>query len=114
MGNSTYYYKNREKILKKVREYDRTHKKIKKAYDKKRRLLKGYNQKKAIQHYSQRNHLPILIKKYKECQLKLEGCLINKKLEIHHKKYTKKIKDCLLICQNCHKKIHRKIENRNI
>jgi len=99
------YYKNREKRIIYQRKYDKTHKEIKKEYDKKRRKLKNYNKKKYFQHYSQKNHFLILLEKYGGCQL----CNSKKNLEIHHKRYTKKISDCLLLCQECHKKIHRKI-----
>ncbi len=102
------YYENRKKRIAYQRKYDKTHKEIKKAYDEKRRKIKDYNFKKRIQHYSQRVHFPILLKKYGSCQLKLDGCLEDKKLEIHHKKYTRNISDCIILCQNCHKKIHRK------
>ena len=104
-----HYYKNREKYLVYQRDYDKNHKEIKTAYDKKRRKIKDYNLKKKFQHYSQKVHFPILLKKHGGCQLQLKGCLKDKKLEIHHKKYSKKIKDCLILCQNCHKKVHRKI-----
>ena len=100
-----YYYKNREKRLKAQREYDQKNKEKKKEYDQKRRKLKGYNRIKRTQQYSTRNHFPILLKKYGECMF----CQSKNKLEIHHKKYdTKEIKDCLLLCQKCHKIIHRK------
>lgn len=101
------YYKNREKRLRYQRDYDNKNKDKKREHDKKRRKLEKYNKEKNIQHYSQKYHFQILLEKYGGCQLNLEGC-DNKKLEIHHKRYTKKINDCLLVCQNCHKKIHRK------
>lgn len=104
-----HYYKNRLKRIEYQKEYDKKNKDIKVRYDKKRRKIKSYNFKKKIQHYSQRVHLPLLLKDNGSCQLKFEGCLGDKKLEIHHKKYTKKLEDCLLLCQNCHKKIHRKV-----
>lgn len=104
----TQFYENREKRLKYQREYDKKNKDKKRLQDKKRYKTKEYNLKQSIRHYSQKNHFPILLEKYNGCQLKLKGCLMNKRLEIHHKKYTKKIEDCLLVCQNCHKKIDRK------
>ena len=103
------YYKNRKRYISYQKDYDKNHKEIKVAYDRKRRKEKGYNLKKKFQHYSQKVHFPILLKKYGGCQLKLKGCLGTNKLEVHHKKYSKKISDCLLLCQNCHKKIHRKV-----
>ena len=103
------YYNNREKRIIYQREYDKNNKERKRIQDKKRYKTKHYNLIQGIRHYSQKNHYPILIKKYKGCQLKLDGCLINKRLQIHHKKYTKDINDCLLVCENCHKKIHRKV-----
>ncbi len=103
------YYKNREKRIKYQREYDKKNKERKKLQDQKRYGTKSYNLKQKIRHHSQKNHLPILLEKYKRCQLNINGCFGNKKLQIHHKKYTKNIKDCLLICQNCHKIIHKKI-----
>ena len=100
-----YYYKNRKKRILIQREYDKNHKEKKREYDKKRRKLKDYNKKKYFQHYSQKNHFPKLLKKYSGCQL----CDSPDKLEIHHKRYTKKIEDCMLLCQKCHKKLHRKV-----
>lgn len=98
------YYKNREKRLQYQRQYDKTHEEIKKAYDKKRRTLKNYNLIKRTQAYSRRNHFPKLIKQICKCQI----CGSKEKLEIHHKRYTKKLSDCMLVCQKCHKKLHRK------
>ena len=100
-----FYYKNREKRLAYQREYDKKNISKKRDYDRKRRKLKNYNKKKYFQHYSQKHHFPELLKKYMGCQL----CKSTDRLEIHHIRYTKKIKDCLLLCQNCHKKIHRKV-----
>jgi len=99
------YYKNHKKNLERVRNYDRTHKEIKRAYDKKRRKVKDYNKKKYYQHYSQRHHFPILIEKFNGCQF----CKSKERLQIHHKKYTNDIKDCLLLCEKCHKKLHRRV-----
>ncbi len=98
------YYKNREKRLEYQRKYDREHKEIKSRYDKKRRTLKDYNKKKACHMFSRRVHLNELLKKYVGCQI----CGSKIKLEIHHKKYTKRLSDCMLLCQKCHKKLHRK------
>lgn len=99
------YYKNRKKRIIYQREYDKNHKLQKNEYERKKRRGIIYNRKKLIQHYSQKYHLPILIKKFQRCQF----CSSTDKLEIHHKKYTKKLQDCLLLCLDCHKKIHRKI-----
>jgi len=101
------YYRNREKRLRQQREYDKNNKERKRIQDSKRYKTKQYNLKQNVRHYSQKHHFPILIKKYGGCQLNLDGC-DNKKLQIHHTKYTKNIKDCMLVCENCHKKIHRK------
>ena len=102
-----YYYFNREKRITYQREYDKNNKDRKKYQDSKRYGTKKYNLKQNIRHYSQKNHFEILFKKFGGCQLKLEGCSGNK-LQMHHIKYTKDIEDCLLLCQECHKKIHRK------
>lgn len=99
------YYKNREKRIEYQREYDKNNKDKKSIQDKKRYKTKAYNLKQKIRHYSQKYHFPILLKKYKGCQF----CGSKIKLEIHHTKYTKLIKNCLLLCSKCHKKIHRKI-----
>ena len=96
------YYKNREKRIFYQREYDKTHKEIKRAYDKKRRDTTNKNKLRVIQDYSKRYYFNKLFKKYNGCQL----CNSKENLEIHHKRYTKKIKDCMLLCRNCHKKIH--------
>jgi len=102
------YYKNREKRIEYQKEYDKRNKEKKNKYEKRKRRGKAYNKKKKLQHYAQKNILPVLLKKHKKCQLNLDGCLKDKKLEVHHKKYTKKVEDCLLVCINCHKKIHSK------
>jgi len=99
-----YYYKNRNKKLVYQREYDKTHKNKKRAYDKKRRETTNKNKIRGIQAYSKKHYFKKLLKKYKGCQI----CNSSDNLEIHHIRYTKKIKDCLLLCQNCHKKLHRK------
>ncbi len=104
-----YYYRNREKRIQYSREYDKNNKERKRLQDLKRYKTESYNFKQNIRHYSQKHHIPLLIKKYRYCQLNSSGCLRDNKLQVHHKKYTKKIKDCLLLCENCHKKIHRKI-----
>lgn len=98
-----YYYQNREKRIAYQKEWDRLNKDKKRKYDKKRRGEKNDNIRKNLNHYSQRHHYPILIKKYKHCML----CPSTKKLEIHHIRYTKKIEDVMLLCQECHKKMHR-------
>ncbi len=98
------YYKNRGKRLVYQRKYDKEHKNKKREQDRKRRETTNKNKLRVIQAYSRKHHFPKLLHKYKGCQL----CKFANKLEIHHIKYTKKIKDCLLLCQNCHKKIHRR------
>ncbi len=100
-----YYYKNREKRILYQREYDKNHKDIRKAYDEKRRKTTNKNKIRGIQEYSRRNYYQKLLDKYKGCQI----CGETLKLVIHHKRYTKKMSDCLLVCQPCHKKIHRKV-----
>lgn len=100
-----YYYKNREKRILYQRKYDKENKEKKNKYEREKRRGIRYNQIKRVQHYSERNHLPILLKTKKKC----EFCGNQENLQIHHKKYTKKINDCLLLCSKCHKKIHRKI-----
>ena len=99
------YYKNREKRLAYQREYDKKHKGRKRKQDQKRRATTNKNKLRVIQNYSRKHYFAKLFKKYGGCQL----CKSIDKLEIHHIKYTKKINDCLLLCQNCHKKIHRKV-----
>ena len=99
-----YYRKNRDRIIKRQREYDRTHKEIKKAYDLKRRIFKNKNQIRTIQDQSRKKHFQELYNKYGGCQI----CKSKVKLEIHHINYTTDIQDLLLLCQECHKKHHRK------
>lgn len=99
------YYKNRDEKILYQREYDKSHKEQKNKYEREKRRGNKYNLIKLIQHYSQKHHLPILLKSCKHCEL----CPSKIKLQIHHKKYTKKIKDCMLVCENCHKKISRKV-----
>lgn len=104
MMSLEYYYNNREKRIAYQREYDRTHKELKRKYDKKRREEKNQNKKRVIQAKSRKILLPILLEKYKGCQL----CSSTENLEIHHKRYTVSIEDCMLLCRKCHKKIHLK------
>ena len=100
----SYYYRNREARIKYQREYDRNNKDKKRAYDKIRRETTDKNFKRKIQRYSQKHYLKKLLELYNGCQ----KCKSNKKLEIHHINYTKKFEDCKLLCQPCHKKVHRK------
>ncbi len=105
------YYKNREMKLEYQRKWDAKNKDKKRIYDKKRYATRRYSFIQNIRHYSRKNHFNNLLEKYKHCQLGFNRCFDINKLEIHHIKYTKKIKDCLLVCQNCHKIIHRKNKN---
>jgi hypothetical protein len=98
-----YYYAYREKRIKYQRKYDKSHKEMKREYDKKRRETTNKNRIRKIQSYSHKKYFKVLLKKYKGCEL----CGSKKKLELHHKKYTKNIKDVMLLCQPCHKKLHR-------
>lgn len=98
------YYKNRDKRLSQQRIWDRKNKSKKREYDKKRRDLKNENIKTKIRHYSTKNHLPVLLEKYKGCQI----CGLLNNLEIHHTRYTKQLKHAMLVCRKCHKDIHRK------
>jgi len=104
------YYRNRKKRIEYQRVYDKEHKKEKLLVDKKRRLTTKRREQKRAYGYSRRNHLPILKKEIGKCQV----CNSIKNLEIHHKKYTKKLSDCMLLCQDCHKKIHRKFKQTKI
>ena len=67
-----------------------------------------------MQHYAQKYIKPELLKKYGKCQLNLNECLVTNNLQVHHKKYTKKISDCMLVCLNCHKKMHRINQNLSL
>ena len=100
-----YYYKNREKRLVWQREYDKRNKERKKLYDRKRRADKWAKEKNRLETYARRNFKPILLKKYGGCQMCSEH---SGPLEVHHIRYTERIEDCLLLCRDCHKKIHRK------
>ncbi|MFA6073955.1 MAG: HNH endonuclease [Candidatus Woesearchaeota archaeon] len=100
------YYYNRDKRVKHQRIYDRGNKERKNSYEREKRRGERYNFIKRIQHYSELHHLPLLLKKFNNhCQL----CSSKKRLQVHHLKYTKRIEDCMLLCEECHKKIHRKI-----
>jgi hypothetical protein len=98
------YYKNRKKRLKYQRIYDKKHIQKKRDFDIKRRKNKDFNRISNIREYSKKYYFNVLFSKYKGCEL----CNSVKKLELHHKKYTKNIKDIMLLCQKCHKKLHRK------
>jgi len=98
------YYRNREKRLIQQRQWDKDNKDKKREYDRKRRLENRDNFIKNINHYARKKYYKDLLEKYGGCQL----CSSIKKLEIHHIRYTKKIEDLLLLCQKCHKKLHRK------
>lgn len=99
------YYQNRDIRLEYQKKYDNINKAKKREYEKSRRKNKRYNLVKNIQHFSRIHYFSVLVNNFKKCQF----CGSGEKLEIHHKKYTKNIKDCLLLCQSCHKKIHRKV-----
>uniref|UniRef100_A0A6M3LQC2 Uncharacterized protein n=1 Tax=viral metagenome TaxID=1070528 RepID=A0A6M3LQC2_9ZZZZ len=99
-----YYYRNRIKRIEYQRKWDKENKDLKKEQDKKRYKTKKYNKIQNIRHYSQIYHFGKLMEKYNGCMF----CGSKERLQIHHKKYTKKISDCLLLCENCHKIIHRK------
>ena len=45
---------------------------------------------------------------FKRDNFKCRLCGIEKDLEMHHKKYTRNKEDIILVCNKCHKKIHRK------
>jgi hypothetical protein len=98
------YYKNHEKRILYQREYDKTHKEIKRRYDKLRREKLNKNKIRCLQSRSRIRNFPILLKQFSGCQL----CNSINNLEIHHIRYTDKLNDCMLLCQLCHKKIHRK------
>lgn len=100
------YYKNREMKIEYQREYDKKNKDKKALQDKKRYGTKKYNKIQNIRHYSQKHHLPKLLEKHKCCEI----CDFVGRLEIHHKRYTRKLSDCMLVCKDCHKKLHRKIQ----
>ena len=53
-----HYYKNRNKILKRQKEYDRLHKKEKRKNDRKRREQQNYNLIKRVHKYSRIYHFP--------------------------------------------------------
>lgn len=102
--SKNYYYKHREERIKYQREWDKNNKDKKREYDKKRRLTTDKSKKRTIQEYSKRNYFNKLLDKYKGCQL----CKSKNKLEIHHLIYDKSPESIMLLCQECHKKIHRK------
>lgn len=97
------YYRNREKRLAYQKKYDSEHKEQKNEYERKNRRSSAYYLKKRIQHHSQEYHLPVLMQVIGQCQ----ECGSKNKLQIHHKKYTYRIEDCMLVCLVCHKKLHR-------
>ena len=98
--NINKYYKNRIKKIEYQREWDKNNKDKKRKYNKKR----NNSQRRALHSYSKRNYFDLLFALYDGCQL----CKSKDRLEIHHKNYTRDIQDCMLLCQLCHKKIHRK------
>ena len=97
------YYKNRDRKIAYQREYDKNNKDKKREQDAKRYRTSKYNFIQGIRNYSNQHHRPILLEKYKCCQ----KCFGTERLQIHHLKYTNDIQDCLLLCENCHKHIHR-------
>ncbi len=104
-----WYYQNREKAMRVKKEYQKTHQEQKKESDKKRRLLPDWKKKHNTHTYSNNHHRPILIEKIGCCEV----CGSEDKLEIHHKRYSRRLGDCQLLCQPCHKEIHRKKINLN-
>lgn len=106
-GQRINYYKNRDKKIAYQREYDKKNKERKKIQDAKRYGTERYRLINPIRAYTHKHYFLILLEKYKGCQI----CGSIDKLEIHHIRYTKDINDCLLLCQDCHKKLHRKYLN---
>lgn len=105
----TYYYSHRKERIEYQRNYDKQNKVKKAKYDKKRRLKGDYNIIKRTQHYSHHWHLPFLIEHIGKCQI----CGNNLNLQVHHLQYdTKDIRDCLLVCFDCHKFLH--VKNNNL
>lgn len=98
-----YYYMNRDKRIKYQREYDRNNKDKKRNQDRKRRLLTNKNKIRVLQNKSRKMYYDKLFKRYNGCQF----CESKEKLEIHHKKYDLDISSCMLLCQKCHKQLHR-------
>ena len=96
------YYKNRDKKIAYQKIWDKNNKDKKREHDKNR--WSGRKEKNYLEHYSRKKYFTFLYEKHGGCQI----CTSDNKLEIHHKKYTNKLKDVMLLCQPCHKKIHRK------
>lgn len=101
-SNLENYYKNRDKKIQYQREWDRNNKDKKNAYNKKRWEKRKVQNN--IEVHDRKYYFDILLNIYNGCQL----CGSKNKLQIHHKDYTKDIQDCMLLCQDCHKKIHRR------
>lgn len=96
------YYNTRDKRIRYQKEWDKNNKDKKTIIDKKR--WESRKIKNRLEHFSRNHYFDILLDIYGGCQL----CKSNDNLHIHHKKYTKDIQDCMLVCRKCHKKIHLK------
>ena len=99
------YYKDRDKKILYQREYDKTHKEQAKVRNETRKLDERRKHQQRMNAHAKEYFFKPLFEKYQGCQL----CKSINNLEIHHKKYTENIEDCMLLCQECHKKIHRKV-----
>jgi len=128
-----YYYRNKDKILKRVKEYrlkhldkirEKSKERFKKWYEKNKakqsNWAKKYNkensellrEKRYFRGFAYKYLREKLLKKFNYrcsmCGAKKTDNKIDRNLQIHHKKYTKNINDCIVLCKDCHRKIHRK------
>ncbi len=107
-----WYEKNKEEHMKKIKEWQDKNpqrvKEIKNKWKRKYRKSEKYQldkERKKIQDYAYRNFRDLLIKKYGGCQM----CKSKENLEIHHKEYIDDLKSVILLCRDCHLKIHKEM-----
>jgi len=103
-----WYTKNQEKRLKQERNRRPTlsKQKLKEKQIKDYKIVKNDPYKIALQTY--RKYAYLHKKEFSRLKdNKCEVCGIVENLVIHHKKYTKEFKDWMLVCFDCHNKIHR-------
>ncbi len=115
-----YYQKNRDKIIRKRRDYAKNYRKTPKGKEVFRCGQEVWREKN-----KEKENIKCLTTHYRKEILEAKGnkckkCGSEEKLEIHHKKYnikathnrkktTKKlIKTTDILCRNCHRKHHRK------
>jgi len=74
--------------------------------DSAKKWAKKNKEKVAVQNFTRDSVRRGIVEFKKE---RCERCNTDKKLEVHHKKYTKNPDDWICLCSNCHVELHKKL-----